>query len=48
MEARDFLMKQKSQVMTDEYLKKCDQPSLRYLTGKGLKIREKIWKALKQ
>ena len=35
-------------VMTDEYLKKCDQPSLRYLTGKGLEIREKIWKELKQ
>lgn len=35
-------------VMTDEYLKKCDQPSMRYLTGKGLEIREKIWKELKQ
>ena len=35
-------------VMTDEYLKKCDQPTLRYLTGKGLEIRDKIWKDLKQ
>lgn len=35
-------------IMTKEYLEKCDQPSMRYLTGKGLKMREKIWQELKQ
>jgi len=35
-------------IMTKEYLEKCDQPSLRYLTGKGLKMRVKIWEELKQ
>ena len=35
-------------VLTKEYLQKCDQPNLRYLTGKGLKLRQKIWQELKQ
>jgi len=35
-------------IMTKEYLEKCDQPSLRYLTGKGLEMRVKIWEELKQ
>ena len=35
-------------IMTKEYLKKCDSPSLRYLTGKGLELRQKIWQELKQ
>ncbi len=35
-------------IMTKEYLKKCDAPSLRYLTGKGLELRQKIWQELKQ
>ena len=35
-------------ILTKEYLQKCDEPSLRYLTGKGLELRQKIWQELKQ
>jgi spermidine/putrescine-binding protein len=35
-------------VMTPEYLEKCDMPSPSYLTGKGLKLRQKIFEELKR
>ncbi len=35
-------------VLTKEYLKKCDPPSLGAITGKGQELRLKIWQELKQ
>jgi spermidine/putrescine-binding protein len=35
-------------ILTDEYLKKCDEFDPKAITGKGLKLRTQIWEELKK